>query len=154
MSWIYHNNMCRKTACGCTAGTEWTMGAGGRGELWRLEDHSCNWFFQRVRRGRGYEEGHYPVSTSTHTHTHTPPHKLPTHPRNPPQSLIPHRAPLGSARLRLLQKSMKYFPTKMKRNNGWDPCVKVFLIREFTQKGSFASWLAEQRERERVEEEK
>lgn len=34
----------------------------------------------------------------------------------------------------------------MKRNNGWDPRVKVFLIREFTQKGSFASWLAEQRE--------
>ena len=86
MRWIYHDNARRQIIRSCEEGKEWTMGAGARGERWW--DHNCNWFFQKVRKGWGYVEGHY-TPFPTHIHTASPatdPSQKPPAVSNPTQS--------------------------------------------------------------------
>lgn len=128
--WMYKNNTPTKdrsnkslyrSVCQRTA-EEGPPAEPVQSQWWEPEDQVCSvraQILQRVRRGRRlvYMEWHYLLSPPACAHA--APHESS---ENPPQSLIPHRAAHSSARLRLLRgekNQWNIFPTKMKRNNGF-----------------------------------
>lgn len=158
MSRIYHKHMWLEKKAACRSRSAGT----GRNNRGREEEVSYDG--SRITAVIGSFRGREGVgvmrrditspSTAARSHTHSHLAVSPPVPENPPQSVIPHRAPLSSARLRLLQKKNQWniFPPKWRGTMD----VKVFLIREFTQKALTlfffffffsASRLAEQSER-------